>query len=159
MTARKQVKRHHKQEQQAREQSWERAQLRKRIAAVVLSAGAIVGGLALAISLGPWSGSGGVADANLPAVSISIGDNFFQPDSFTISAAQTYRLKVWNQGQSIHDVWFAGSDNQSSTGDDVRSDPIAPGERATVKIEYDNPGTYFFVCTFHAGQGGKLIVE
>ena len=36
---------------------------------------------------------------------------------------------------------------------------IPGGGSASAKIKYDNPGTYHFVCTFHAGQGGTLVVE
>ncbi len=36
---------------------------------------------------------------------------------------------------------------------------IPGGGSASVEIKYDNPGTYYFVCTFHAGQGGTLVVE
>jgi plastocyanin len=41
----------------------------------------------------------------------------------------------------------------------VRSKPISGGGASSVKIKYDSPGTYYFVCTFHAGQGGTLLVQ
>jgi len=95
----------------------------------------------------------------LPTLNLSMGDNFFRPETLTIQARQKYRLDLVNTGQATHDIWGAGSDGQTSTGDDYRSDPIPGGGSANVKIKYDNPGTYYYVCTFHAGMGGSFIVK
>ena len=92
-------------------------------------------------------------------MALGIGDNFFQPAEITIQAGKTFRIKIWNQGQNTHDVWMAGPNNQSGTGDDIRSKPIGGGDSASLKVRFDKPGVYNFVCTFHAGQGGRLVVE
>lgn len=158
MTTRKQIKKQHRltREQQQRSRGRTRAQRRLlglRAAAIVVATSA-----ALAFAFAPWSGSG-EAEETLPSLALAIGDNFFQPDTLRLQAGQKYRLDIRNQGLATHDVWMAGSDNKTSTGDDIRTDPISAGGSATTKIKYDNPGTYYFVCTFHAGQGGTLIVE
>jgi plastocyanin len=158
MATRKHIKKQHRLAREERRRALASSQTQRRLlgfgaAAIVIAA---VAGLALAFA--PWSGSG-EATQTVPSLSLSIGDNFFQPDEFTVRAGQKYLLKLVNDGQATHDVWMAGSDNKTSTGDDIRSKPIPGGGAATVKIKYDNPGTYYFVCTFHAGQGGTLIVE
>jgi plastocyanin len=111
-----------------------------------------------AFAFAPWSSSG-EAQESLPPVPLTIGDNYFRPETIRIKPGQKYRVELRNEGVATHDAWFAGNDNRSSTGDDVRSKPIAGGALASVQIKYDTPGTYYFVCTFHAGQGGTLIVE
>lgn len=159
MTTRKQTKKQHRLQRQTERQSSERSQLRSRLIKAGLATAAAVVIIALAVIVRPWSSSSGEAEANLPALALSIGDNFFQPDTLTIQAGQKYRLEITNQGLATHDAWFAGSDGQTSTGDDIRTDPIPGGGSANEKIKYDNPGTYYFVCAFHAGQGGTLVVQ
>lgn len=159
MTTRKQIKKQHKVQREAQRNALERGRFRGRVIRLGIAGALILAALALAVLFGPWSGSSSEADANLPVISLAMGDNFFTPDTLTVKAGQTYRLNARNQGIAIHDVWFAGSDNKSSTGDDIRSKPLSGGAGATLKLKYDNPGEYYFSCTFHAGMGGKLIVE
>jgi len=158
MTARKQIKRQHHVERKEQRRAIERSRLHRRLFMIGAAAIGIAAVAATAFAFGPWSGSS-EAEETLPSVTLSIGDNFFSPETLRINAGQKYRLELRNQGVATHDVWFAGNDNQSDTGDDVRSKPISGGGTSSVKIKYDNPGTYYFVCTFHAGQGGTLIVE
>lgn len=159
MTARKQLKRQRQLERDQQRRASERAQVQRRFLTLGVVAVVVLSALVLAFAFSPWSGSSGEADETLPALSLTIGDNFFQPEELTIQAGQKYRLNLVNKGSATHDFWAAGSDGKTSTGDDVRSDPIPGGGSATVKIQYQNPGTYYFVCTFHAGQGGTLIVQ
>ena len=158
MTTRKQIKKQHRLERAEERRALENARTRRRLLA--LGGAALVGLIivALAVALQPWSGSS-EADESLPAVALTIGDNFFRPDTVHVQAGQKYRIDLQNGGKATHDIWFAGNDNQSSTNDDVRSDPIPSGGASSVNIRYDTPGTYYFVCTFHAGQGGTLTVQ
>jgi len=158
MTARKQIKKQHLVEREERRRTIHRSRLRRRLLVFGAAAMAITTVAATAFAFGPWSGSS-EAEETLPGVALTIGDNFFRPDALRIRAGTKYRVDLANEGMETHDVWFAGNDNQSSTGDDVRSKPISGGGAVTVKIKYDDPGTYYFVCTFHAGQGGTIIVE
>jgi len=158
MTTRKQIKKQHRLDRDQQRHASERSRLRRTLLQLGAATLIIVAVAALALVVAPWSGSG-EAEESLPVISLAIGDNFFEPDELTIQAGQKYKLEVRNQGRNTHDVWFAGPDNQSSTGDDIQSDPIDGGGDATLKIKYDESGTYYFVCTFHAGQGGTLIVE
>ena len=158
MTARKQVKKQHLVERVKRRRTIQRSRLRRALLQLGACGVAIAAIPALTITFGPWSGSG-EAEETLPSVSITIGDNYFRPEPLRIKTGTKYRVDLHNEGVATHDVWFAGNDNQSSTGDDVRSKPISGGGAATVRIEYDTAGTYYFVCTFHAGQGGTLLVQ
>jgi len=158
MTARKQIKKQHQHEREQRRHARERSRLRRRLLEFGAAAIALAAIAALAVAFGPWSGAG-EAEEDLPSVALTIGDNYFRPEPVRIEAGTKYRVDLRNEGLATHDVWFAGNDNQSSTGDDVRSKPISGGGASSVKIKYDDPGTYYFVCTFHAGQSGTLIVE
>jgi plastocyanin len=158
MTARKLIKRQHRLEWENQRRALERSRTQRRLLGFGAAALTVAAIAVFAFAFAPWSGSG-EADENLPLVALSIGDNFFQPDTLRIQAGTKYRIDLANEGLATHDVWFAGNDNQSSTGDDVRSKPISGGGVGSVKIKYDNPGTYYFVCTFHAGQGGTLLVQ
>jgi plastocyanin len=158
MTARKEIKKQHRLQREERRRALGSAQMRRRLLALTATVLAVMTVVALAAVLAPWSSSG-EADENIPTVALTIGDNFFRPDTVRVQAGQEYRVQLTNGGQNTHDIWFAGNDNQSATGDDVQSDPIPGGGAASVRIKYDNPGTYYFVCTFHAGQGGTLVVE
>ena len=158
MTSRKQIKKLHRLQREEQRRALETARTRWWVLALAAAAVAFVAVTALAVALSPWSSSG-EADENLPSVALSIGDNFFRPDTVGVQAGQEYRVQLTNGGQNTHDIWFAGNDNKSATGDDVRSDPVPGGGSASVTIKYDSPGTYYFVCTFHAGQGGTLVVE
>jgi plastocyanin len=158
MTARKQIKKQHRRAREQQRRSLGRTRTQRRLVGFDAAALVLAAVAALAFALVPWSGSG-EAEETLPSLSLSIGDNFFQPDTLRLQAGQKYRLEIHNQGIATHDVWMAGSDNKTSTGDDIRTDPIPGGGSASAKIKYDTPGTYYFVCTFHAGQGGKLLVE
>jgi plastocyanin len=158
MTGRKQIKKQHRLERDHERRALERSRTQRRLlgfGATVLVM-TIVGAVAFAFA--PWSGSG-EAEENLPTVALTIGDNYFDPETLRINAGQKYRLDIRNLGLNIHDVWMAGSDNKTDTGDDIRTDPISAGGGATEKMKYDNPGTYYFVCTFHGGQGGTIIVQ
>ena len=158
MTARKQIKKQHRLEREEQLGAAERSRGQRRLLGFGTAAVAVVAITAAVVAFGP-SSSSGEAEENLPAVQLTIGDNYFRPDTLRVIAATKTRIELVNEGIATHDAWFAGNDNQSSTGDDVRSDPIAGGGSDSVKIKYDTPGTYYFVCTFHAGQGGTLIVE
>jgi plastocyanin len=158
MTARKQIKKQHRLMREEQLRAAERSHLRRLVLGITASALIVCALIAAALAVQPWSRSSD-ADESLPSVALTIGDNFFRPDTIRVKAGQKSRVDLRNQGIATHDIWFAGNDNQSNTGDDVRSDPISGGGAASVQIKYDKPGTYYFVCTFHAGQGGTVVVE
>ncbi len=74
----------------------------------------------------------------------------FEPD--TISAkVGTLTLTLTNSGQVSHDLVF--------------DDPALPkmgtvtgGKERSATYTFTEPGTYTFVCTFHSGMDGKVVV-
>jgi plastocyanin len=80
--------------------------------------------------------------------SISVTDFAFNPSSFTFVHDQTLGLLA--QG--------AKSPHTFTIEELEIDEPIAPGVVATVTISGE-PGTYEFICRFHAGQGMKGTVE
>ncbi len=154
MTARKQIKKRHRLERAAQQRAIESGQFRARLLAAGLVAAAIIATAALAFVFAPWSGSGGEAGTALPAISLSMGDDFFQPDVLTAQAGQKYELKIRNLGHNVHNVWLVGPN-----GKQFRSKDLSGGDNGSMKLTIDTPGEYGFVCTFHAGMGGRLTVQ
>ncbi|MCA1727121.1 MAG: cupredoxin domain-containing protein, partial [Actinobacteria bacterium] len=82
-------------------------------------------------------------------VKVEMRDFAFDPKDVTVASGGTIELD--NVGQTPHTFTIE---------DEGIDEEVAAGEDATVDIELD-PGTYDFVCTFHAGQEmtGTLTVE
>ncbi len=88
----------------------------------------------------------GVSDDPAPlTASISVGDNFFDPNSATIGAGGTVTW-TW-AGSGTHNVTFASGTNQGnqSTGTFVRGFP--------------DVGSFAYSCTNHSGMTGTIVVE
>ena len=88
----------------------------------------------------------GVSDDPAPlTASISVGDNFFDPNSATIGAGGTVTW-TW-AGSGTHNVTFASGTNQGnqSTGTFVRGFP--------------DVGSFAYSCTNHSGMSGTIVVE
>ena len=77
---------------------------------------------------------------------VSIGDNFFEPEEVTVSAGTT--IKWTNEGQVPHTVTQEGG---------FDSGTLEPG--AEFEQTFDEAGEIDYVCTIHAGQTGKVVVE
>lgn len=94
---------------------------------------------------------------------VSMGDNFFEPNEFTVPAGATVTFNLTNDGAAIHNMRVAGADNEYNTDDDVVSDPdlVNAGETATVEwTAPDEAGTIDFLCDFHpTDMTGTITVE
>ncbi|HUF52601.1 MAG TPA: cupredoxin domain-containing protein [Dehalococcoidia bacterium] len=94
---------------------------------------------------------------------VSMGDNFFEPNEFTVPAGATVTFNLTNDGAAIHNMRIFGADNEQNTDDDVVSDPdlVTGGETAT--LEWTAPeetGEYDFLCDFHpTDMIGVITVE
>ncbi|MBI1885414.1 MAG: cupredoxin domain-containing protein [Chloroflexi bacterium] len=160
MTARKEIKKQRRAQRQAAQRAGQRAQARIRRVVYGLAAAAVIGiVVAGAVIVGTRVRSSSGEDANVPTVLLAMGDNFFQPRSVTVKMRQTYRIRLWNQGQAVHNFVMAGPDQRLGSGDDVVSDDVQGGEFGSVKVRVDEPGKYGFVCTYHGGMGGTVVVE
>ena len=63
----------------------------------------------------------------------------------------TLELTHRNGGKIPHNLVF---DDEALGG----TDTVAGGQEKSVTLTFSKPGTYDFVCTFHTGQDGKVVV-
>jgi plastocyanin len=81
---------------------------------------------------------------------VSIGDNFFRPETITVKAGDTV---TWtNDGQAPHTVT-----KEEGSGANFDSGTLEPGK--TFEQTFDSPGDAPYVCTIHPGQTGTVKVE
>jgi plastocyanin len=97
------------------------------------------------------------------AITVIMGDNFFDPDSITVAAGQPAVFSIRNEGAAIHNMRIAGPDGEYNTGDDAVSDPqiVSGGEEATLVWEAPaEPQEIPFRCDFHPReQVGTISVQ
>jgi plastocyanin len=77
---------------------------------------------------------------------VSMGDNFFEPSELEVEAGQTFRIKLTNDGEFIHNLRIAGPDGEFETEDDLVSTPKfqTGGETGELVGQIDEPGVYSF---------------
>jgi plastocyanin/heme-degrading monooxygenase HmoA len=96
-------------------------------------------------------------------VTISMGDNFFDPNEITVAAGSEVEIDLTNNGAAIHNMRIAGEDGQYNTDDDVVSDPevISGGQTGTVVwTAPSSAGEIIFHCDFHpTDMIGTITVE
>ncbi len=97
------------------------------------------------------------ASANLQQANVSIGDNFYNPETITVNAGTTV---VWvNNGGANHTV---SSDTGVFDSGIAPADLLSSGE--TFSFTFTAPGTYPYFCYLHGaaggiGQAGTVIVQ
>lgn len=93
------------------------------------------------------------ADPDADTVTVEAGDLWFRPDTIEIPAGTTTNLTVHNTGEAFHDLTVPELD--------LRID-VEAGERTTVAITPEAPGTYDFHCSVpgheSGGMHGQLVV-
>jgi plastocyanin len=103
----------------------------------------------LAAACGGGGGAGDdTGDDAVPADTLVMSDNAFEPQSWSISPG-TYTLD--NQGQALH--------NLTVEEGDIDVD-VQAGQTQDIDIDLA-PGEYDMVCKYHVAQGmtGTLVVE
>lgn len=116
--------------------------------------------LAAACSVGGDAGGGGDTPAPPPPTTftLSMGDNFFDPNEFTVSPGQQLTFNLTNDGLLPHNMHIAGTDNTYGTtfcepgGDEPCSDPeiVNPGDDAVLTwTAPQETGTFVFRCDLH----------
>jgi plastocyanin len=78
------------------------------------------------------------------AAKVRIVDNQFRPGTITVAAGST--VGWLNRGASSHTVTF----------EDGFDEVLSPGEKT--RRRFDAPGTYDYVCRFHFGMAGEVVV-
>ena len=84
------------------------------------------------------------------ATQVVMQDDTFQPGSLQVEAGVPTTFEVRNAGQRSH--------NFTSTGLDVSTGPMKPGDVVTVRATVPE-GTTQFVCTWHPGMVIEVIGE
>jgi plastocyanin len=92
-----------------------------------------------------------------------MGDNFFDPEGFTVPAGATVTFNLTNDGAAIHNMRIAGEDGDYNTDDDAVSDPdlVSPGDSAVLEwTAPGEPGDFAFQCDIHpTDMLGTITVE
>lgn len=122
-----------------------------------------IGLILLGFACGGGDGKEEVSPADSPAgdssgsLDLAMGDNFFDQDgaqnpTIEFSAGAAIEIALTNDGAAIHNMRFAGEDNQFNTPDDGVSDPdiVSAGQSATLVFTTPNKtGSYSYQCDFH----------
>ncbi len=106
----------------------------------------------------PTSSGGGNGDAsnenppNPPpagSASVTVGDNFFNPNSVDVNVGQNVRW-TWS-GSSPHNVTF----------DDQSVSPSTTQNRGVFDQAFPQAGTFTYYCTIHGRQtmSGQVVVQ
>ncbi len=127
---------------------------------IALTVVALIGGIVgIALALAP-SRPAGAADHPKPAIEIGLEDLRFEPNRVTAQVGRPVRLVLVNRGSERHDLNFPSLHMPGLRGEEAILDP---GERRTVTLTFDEPGTHTFICTRpgHAvlGMSGAVFVR
>ena len=110
---------------------------------------------------GDDSGDNGDNGADGPvSFDVSMGDNFFEPNEFTVKSGQKVTFNLTNGGIAIHNMRVAGADNEYNTDDDALSDPeqFSPGDTGTLEwTAPDKAGEIDLKCEFHPTDSTGII--
>src|SRR5262245_37219597 len=94
---------------------------------------------------GPATSRSAMAHASASAT-VTMGDNFFSPNSVTVAVGDTVSWR--NNGQATHNA--TASDGSFATGN------ISPGGSGS--HTFSSAGTFDYVCTIHPGMNGTVRV-
>jgi plastocyanin len=105
----------------------------------------------------------GAADGEPVAFNVSMGDNFFEANTFTVSPGQQVTFDLVNDGVAVHNMRVDGGDGEYATDDDTVSDPElfqAADTGTLVWTAPDESGEFIFRCDFHPIEMvGTISVE
>jgi plastocyanin len=113
----------------------------RRLRNPILTAGLVAAGVLLAAC--DQGGNDPASQAPVSGDQVAVVDNDFEPANLEISAGDTVTW-AW-EGRSAHDV----------VGDGFDSGVLTEG---TFTHTFDEPGTYEYECTLHAGMTGQVTV-
>lgn len=124
-----------------------------RLAPVVL---AVMAGLALVLAAcggdDEEDGNGGGNGGGPATFDVTMTDNAYEPNEFTVSAGAEVTFNLVNEGAAIHNMRVAGADNEFNNGDDAVSDPaiIPGGDSGTLTwTAPDEGGVIDIKCDYH----------
>lgn len=109
------------------------------------------------------NGDNGNGNGGEVTFDVSMGDNFFEPNEFTVDAGATVTFNLSNDGTAIHNMRVDGGDGEYNTDDDTVSDPelMNAGDAGTlVWTAPSEAGEIIFQCDFHpTDMLGTITVE
>ena len=91
-------------------------------------------------------------DAGATEVEATIKTFMYEPDPLEVAAGTTV---TWTNEDDIEHTVTAGKEGSPGDGFDERLD----GAGTTAEVTFDEPGTYAYFCSLHAGMDGTVIVE
>ncbi|MCK9518565.1 MAG: cupredoxin domain-containing protein [Dehalococcoidia bacterium] len=97
----------------------------------------------------PTSSGGGNGDDNgeEQEITVSMGDNFFEPKEITVKVNQTIKFEAKNDGTAIHNMVIL---SEEAEGKNFSSDAIVqPGDESEFEAKFSKTGTYDFQCDYH----------
>ena len=134
--------------------------------AVILPAALIIIACLLALACDGGKGDGGSNggnDGGPASFDVIMGDNFYEPNEFTVKAGQKLTFHLKNEGAAIHNMRVSGADNKYNTEDDAVSDPTQLPSGGTGTLEWTAPDKAAVInvrCEFHPTDStGTIQVE
>ena len=131
--------------------------------AVILPAALIIIVCLLALACGGGEGDGGSNGGNggdPVSFDVTMGDNFYEPNEFTVKAGQKLTFHFKNEGAAIHNMRVSGADNKYNTEDDALSDPGRSRPAAPARWSGpppDKAGEIKVQCEFHPTDSTGII--
>ena len=105
-------------------------------------------------------GSNGGNDGGPVSFDVTMGDNFYEPNEFTVKAGQKLTFAFKNEGAAIHNMRVSGADNKFNTEDDALSDPREIRSGGTGSLQWtapDKAGEITVRCEFHPTDSTGII--
>lgn len=128
--------------------------MRRRLATGVLASAAVLG-----VSLSACASDDDAAAGSRRTVEITAREFSFSGDPGTIVAGDEVEFVMTNEGTLVHElqVLSPAGTRLGTTGD------VAPGERATVTVTFDDAGVHRLICDvddhMSLGQTASIVVD
>ncbi len=111
----------------------------------------------------PTTPAASTASANatpLPANTVLMEDNLFNPNTLTIKAGQKTTINLVNQGKVPHNMHIALADGNYDNPASITGDIVNAGKSGTIEFTPPAAGTYKFRCDIHPDQmTGTITVQ
>ncbi len=117
---------------------------------------------------GGGSATGGAGQTSFDLAMNEASGNLFVLDgehnpTLKVAAGKEITVNLSNEGIAIHNMRFAGEDNEFNSGDDAISDPALVSAGQKGKLTFTAPskaGKYKYQCDFHpTDMKGEVEVE
>ncbi|MDQ3987193.1 MAG: cupredoxin domain-containing protein [Actinomycetota bacterium] len=85
----------------------------------------------------------------------------WQTDALTLEANKPNELEIQNEDTTVHNMSIYPDEAAATAKQDAlfQGEDVAGGESVTYEIDPLKPGTYTFICDYHANMIGEVTVE